>query len=320
MVAVGYTLMCEQTAPKELVEYGVRAEDAGFDHAVISDHYYPWLESQGHAPYAWSVLGAVAHATSRMDLMTMVTCPIRRYHPAVVAQKAATLGLLSDGRFTLGLGAGENLNEHVVGDWPHVQQRHEMFEEAMQIIRALLAGETVSYSGNHYEVPEAYLWDRPERAVPMAVAVSGPSSCSLAAEYGDAVVAVQPEPLLLKMFDEAGGGGKPRYGQVAVCYGPDEAQCRKIAYDQFRWFGLGWKVNSELPGPESFAGATQFVREEDVAQSIPCGPDVEAHVAAFKKFVDAGFTHIALVQVGGESQEMFLDWAGEHLLPRLAEL
>jgi G6PDH family F420-dependent oxidoreductase len=320
MVAVGYTLMCEQTAPKELVDYAVRAEDVGFDHAVISDHYYPWLESQGHSPYAWSVLGAVAHATSRMALMSMVTCPLRRYHPAVVAQKAATLGLLSDGRFTLGLGAGENLNEHIVGDWPHVQQRHEMFEEALQIIGPLLAGETLSYTGNHFEVPEAYLWDRPDRQVPMAVAVSGPSSCSLAAEYGDAVVATQPEPRLLQMFDQAGGAGKPRYGQVAVCYGPDEAECRKIAYDQFRWFALGWKVNSELPGPESFASATQFVREEDVAQSIPCGPDVEAHVAAFKKYVDAGFTHVALVQVGGESQEMFLDWAGEHLLPRLSEL
>jgi G6PDH family F420-dependent oxidoreductase len=320
MVAVGYTLMCEQTAPKELVEYAVRAEEAGFDHAVISDHYYPWLESQGHAPYAWAVLGAVAHATSRMDLMTMVTCPIRRYHPAVVAQKAATLGLLCDGRFTLGLGAGENLNEHVVGEWPHVQQRHEMFEEALQIIRALLAGETLSYTGNHYEVPEAYLWDRPERAVPMAVAVSGPSACSLAAEYGDACVATQPESRLLQMFDEAGGTGKPRYGQVAVCYGPDEAECRKIAYDQFRWFGLPWKVNSELPGPESFAGATQFVREEDVAQGIPCGPDVEAHVAAFKKFVDAGFTHVALVQIGGDTQPEFLDWARDQLVPRLREL
>ncbi|HEX7743986.1 MAG TPA: TIGR03557 family F420-dependent LLM class oxidoreductase [Micromonosporaceae bacterium] len=320
MVAVGYTLMCEQTGPKELVEDAVRAEDVGFDQAVISDHYYPWLESQGHSPYAWSVLGAVAHATSRMQLMSFVTCPIRRYHPAVVAQKAATLGLLSDGRFTLGLGAGENLNEHVVGGWPHVQQRHEMFEEALQIIRPLLAGETLSYAGDHFEVPEAYLWDRPDDPVPVAVAVSGPSSCSLAAEYGDAVVAVEPKEELLQLFEEGGGAGKPRYGQVAVCYGPDEAECRKIVHDQFRWFGLGWKVNAELPGPESFASASQFVREDDVAQSIPCGPDVEAHVAAVKKFADAGFTHVALVQVGAEAQGMFLDWAGEQLLPRLRQV
>jgi len=320
MVGVGYSLMCEQAGPKELIDYAVRAEAAGFDHAVVSDHYYPWLESQGHSPYAWSVLGAVAHATSRLQLMSYVTCPIRRYHPAVVAQKAATIGVISDGRFILGLGAGENLNEHVVGGWPHVQQRHEMFEEALQIIRPLLDGERLTYSGNHYDVPDAYLWDRPATPVPIAVAVSGSSSCDLAGSYGDGVVAVEPEPHLLHLFDQAGGGGKPRYGQVSICYGPDAAECRRIVHDQFRWAGLGWKVNAELPGPDSFASATQSVREEDMAASIPCGPDVEAHVAAVRKFVDAGFTHVAVTQVGGDSQPMFLDWARTELIPRLREL
>lgn len=320
MVEVGYTLMCEQTGPKELVDHAARAEAAGFDRAVISDHYYPWLESQGHAPYAWSVLGAVAHVTSRIPLMSFVTCPTRRYHPAVVAQKAATVGVLSDGRFTLGLGAGENLNEHVVGAWPHVRQRHEMFEEALQIIRPLLDGETLSYSGEYYDVPEGYLWDRPEAAVPIAVAVSGPSSCELAGSYADAAVAVEPDRDLIRMFDDAGGAGKPRYGQAAVCYGPDEGECRKIVRDQLRWMGLGWKVKAELPSPEAFASATEFVREEDVAQAVPCGPDVERHVEAVKKFVDAGFTHVALVQVGADSQPMFLDWAQRELLTRLREL
>lgn len=320
MVAVGYTLVCEQTGPKHLVDYAVRAEQAGFDLAVISDHYYPWLESQAHSPYAWSVLGAVAHATSRIDLMSFVTCPIRRYHPAVVAQKAATMGLLSDGRFTLGLGAGENLNEHVVGAWPHVQQRHDMFEEALSIIRPLLDGETLTFSGEYFEVPEAYLWDRPEDGVPVAVAISGPSSADLAGGYADSVVAVQPDPHLLQLFENAGGAGKPRYGQVAICYGPDEAECRQLVLDQFRWVGLGWKVNAELPGPDSFAGATQFMREEDVAQLVPCGPDVDKHVAAFQKYVNAGFTHVALVQVGGGLQGMFLDWAERELLPRLRNL
>ncbi|GAB3802798.1 TIGR03557 family F420-dependent LLM class oxidoreductase [Micromonospora zhanjiangensis] len=320
MVAVGYTLLGEQAGPKQLVDYAIRAEDAGFDLAVASDHYYPWLESQGHSPYTWSVLGAVAQATSRMSLMSFVTCPTRRYHPAVVAQKAATVGLLSDGRFTLGLGAGENLNEHVVGAWPHVHQRHEMFEEALRIIRPLLDGETVTFAGDHFDVPEAYLWDRPEQPVPIAVAASGPSSADLAGEYADAVIATEPDPHVLDLFDRAGGSGKRRYGQVAICYGPDEAECRKIAHDQFRWFGLGWKVNADLPGPESFASATQFVREEDVAASISCGPDVEAHVAAFKKFVDAGFTDVAIVQIGEDGQPRFLDWARDELLPRLREL
>ncbi|MFE9956581.1 TIGR03557 family F420-dependent LLM class oxidoreductase [Micromonospora sp. NPDC005299] len=320
MVNVGYTLMCEQAGPKQLVDHAVRAEAAGFDHLVTSDHYYPWLDSQGHSPYAWSVLGAVAHATNRAELLSFVTCPIRRYHPAVVAQKASTIGVLSDGRFTLGLGAGENLNEHVVGGWPHVQQRHEMFEEALQIIRPLLNGETLTFSGNHFDVPDAYVWDRPERPVPMAVAASGRQSATLAAEYADAMIATDPLPHLVEMYEEAGGAGRPRYGQVAICYGPDEAECRKIVHDQFRWFGMGWKVNADLPGPDAFAAATQFVREEDAADSIPCGPDVDRHVEAFKRFVDAGFTHVALVQVGGDGQPMFLDWAQEELLPRLREL
>ena len=319
MVSVGYTLMCEQTGPKELVDYAVRAERAGFDLAVISDHYNPWLESQGHSPYAWSVLGAVAHATTTMDLMSFVTCPTRRYHPAVVAQKAATMGLLSDGRFTLGLGSGENLNEHITGAWPHVQQRHDMFDEALQIIRGLLEGERVSFSGEYFDVPEARLWDLPPQRVPIGVAVSGKASAQLAAEYADAVVAVEPDDHVLDLYANAGGTG-PRYGQAAVCWGPDEEACLKTVHDQWRWSGLGWKVNAELPEPASFASATQFVRPEDVAETVPCGPDVDRHVAAVKQFVDAGFTHVALVQVGAESQPAFLDWAQQELVPRLKDL
>jgi G6PDH family F420-dependent oxidoreductase len=319
MVSVGYTLMCEQTGPKELVDYAVRAERAGFDLAVISDHYNPWLESQGHSPYAWSVLGAVSHATTTMDLMSFVTCPTRRYHPAVVAQKAATMGLLSDGRFTLGLGSGENLNEHITGAWPHVQQRHDMFDEALQIIRGLLDGERISFSGEYFDVPEARLWDLPPQRVPIGVAVSGKASAQLAAEYADAVVAVEPDDHVLDLYANAGGTG-PRYGQVAICWGPDEEACLKTVHDQWRWSGLGWKVNAELPEPASFASATQFVRPEDVAETVPCGPDVDRHVAAVKTFVDAGFTHVALVQVGAESQPAFLDWAQQELVPRLKDL
>ncbi|MFX0593909.1 TIGR03557 family F420-dependent LLM class oxidoreductase [Melissospora conviva] len=320
MVAVGYTLMCEQSGPKELIEYAARAEEVGFDHLVISDHYSPWLESQGHSPYAWSVLGAIAHVTSRAQLMSFVTCPIRRYHPAVVAQKAATIGVLSDGRFTLGLGAGENLNEHVVGGWPHVEQRHEMFEEALQIIRPLLDGDPLTYSGNHFDVPDAYLWDRPDRPVPMALAASGPASVQLAASYGDGLIATDPLPELVSRYDAAGGSGKPRYGQVAICYGPDADECARIAHDQFRWFGLGWPVNANLPDPAAFERASQFVRPDDVASAISCGPDLDAHVAAVKKFADAGFTHVALVQIGGDGQRRFLDEAAAELLPRLREL
>ena len=321
MVAIGYTVMGEQSAPKQLVADAVRAEEAGFDFIAASDHYFPWLAEQGHSPYTWSVLGAIAHATERIDLMTYVTCPIMRYHPAVVAQKAATIQLLSDGRFTLGLGAGENLNEHVIGQgWPPVDIRHEMLSEAVQIIRRLFDGETVTFRGNHLDCESARLWDLPPDAPPIGIAVSGPDSCELAGEYADVMIAVEPRKELGEMFDAAGGRGKPRIGQVGLAYDPDPDAARKRALEQFRWFTGGWKTMAELPGPKHFAAASQAVREEDVAKQIPCGPDVDAHVQAVKKFVDAGFTHVAVVQIGGEYQDMFFPWAETELLPALRKL
>ncbi|MER7004717.1 TIGR03557 family F420-dependent LLM class oxidoreductase [Dactylosporangium sp. NPDC000555] len=306
MVNFGYTMMCEQAGPTELVDNAVRAEGAGFDFAAISDHYNPWLSEQGHSPFAWSVLGAAAYATHDIDLMTMVTCPTRRYHPAVVAQQAATIGVMSQGRFTLGLGAGENLNEHIIGAWPHRSQRHEMLAEALEIIEPLLNGETVRHSGSYYDVPEARLWDVPEEGVPVVVAVSGDDSLGIA-DMSDGVVAVQPDPSLKRP-------DKPFYGQVALCYGRDEAECRKRALAEFRWFGLQWPVMAELPDPRAFDAATSFVTEDDVAAAIPCGPDVEKHVQAVRRFVDAGCTHVALLQIGGEHQAEFLEWARTELL------
>ncbi len=317
MAQFGYTLMGEQAGPRQMVRDAVRAEQAGFDFAVASDHYNPWLEEQGHSPYAWAVLGAVAHVTERMGLMSFVTCPTRRYHPAIVAQKAATIGLLSGGRFTLGLGAGENLNEHVVGGWPHVRVRHRMLSEALQIIQGLLTGQTVHFEGEYFEVPEARLWDRPAEGVPIAVAVSGADSCRLAAMYADAMIATGPKSELINEFEASGGVRRPRYGQLALCYGPDEARCRRIVHEQHRWYGLGWPVNSELPNPTAFASASEMVTEEQAAQQIPCGPDVQRHADAVRAYLEAGFTHVAVVQVGGDNQDEFLDFAEKDLLPVL---
>ena len=318
MTLIGYTMMCEQTGPKELVRDVVLAEQAGFDFAVISDHYFPWLDSQGHSPYAWSVLGAAAQATERIPLMTYVTCPIRRYHPAVVAQKAATMQLLSDGRFTLGLGAGENLNEHIVGGrWPIVGVRHEMLAEAVEIIRALWTGGMVTYRGKHFDVESAKVWDLPDSPPPIGIAVSGRRSCRLAGEQADVMIAVEPRPELGQMFDAAGGAGKPRIGQIALSYDPDPGSALNRAMDQFRWFTGNWRVNAELPVPASFDAASKTVREEDVAEQMPCGPDVQRHVAGIRAFENAGFTHIALVQVGGDTQERFISWAATELLPAL---
>jgi G6PDH family F420-dependent oxidoreductase len=315
-------MMCEQSRADQLVRDVCLAEQAGFDFSVISDHYQPWLASQGHSPYAWVVLGATANATERIGLMTYVTCPILRYHPAVVAQKAATVQILSGNRFRLGLGAGENLNEHIVGErWPSVGVRHEMLSEAIEVISALFDGQgTVNFRGKHFDVESAKLWDLPDRRVPIGVAVSGPESCQLAGSKADLMVAVEPKSELGEMFDAAGGSGKGRVGQIAVSYDPDRDTAIKRAHEQFRWFGLGWKVNADLPNPDSFEAATQFVTEEQVAEQLACGPDVEEHVEKIRPFIDAGFTEIALVQIGAEAQESFISWAQCELLPALRSL
>ncbi|CCH33408.1 LLM class F420-dependent oxidoreductase [Actinosynnema sp. NPDC047251] len=315
---IGYTLMTEQAGPRDLVRHAGLAERAGFDFEVISDHYSPWLAEQGHSPYAWSVLGAVTQATERVGLMTYVTCPTFRYHPAVVAQKAATVQLLSDGRFTLGLGAGENLNEHVAGQgWPPVNVRHEMLREAVEIISQLFDGGYVNHSGQHFRVDSAKLWDLPEQRVPIAVAVSGGQSVRTFAPLADAMVAVEPDSELSREWDVFQGGESRKIGQLPICWDPDRERAVARAHEQFRWFAGGWKVNAELPGPAGFAAATQFVRPEDVAENIPCGPDAGPVVEAARAFAEAGFTDLALVQVGGGHQEGFLDFARDELLPAL---
>jgi G6PDH family F420-dependent oxidoreductase len=321
MVSFGYTLMTEQRGPRDLVADAVAAENAGFDFEVISDHYFPWLVSQGHAPNAWAVLGAVASATRRVPLMTYVTCPTVRYHPAVVAQQAATVALLAgEGRFTLGLGAGENLNEHVVGrGWPPANVRHEMLSEAVEIIGELFAGGYVDRVGQHFRVDSARLWDVPDGGVPIAVAVSGKQSVETFAPVADAMVAVEPLPELVKGFDAAAGVSLPKIGQQPVAWGADRDEAVARAHDQFRWFAGGWKVNAELPGPAGFAAASQFIRPDDVAEAFSCGPDVAAHVEAVRPFVDAGFTHVALIQVGGDTQADFIRFAEAELLPALRE-
>jgi G6PDH family F420-dependent oxidoreductase len=319
MTNFGYTLMTEQSGPKDLVRYAIAAEDAGFDFEVSSDHYSPWLTSQGHAPYAWTVLGAVAQATSRVELATYVTCPTVRYHPAVIAQKAATLQLLADGRFILGLGAGENLNEHVVGEgWPAVDARQDMLEEAVHIIRELHTGELTTWEGNYFRVDSARIWDLPEGGVPIGLAVSGEKSIARFAPLGDHLIAVEPEADLVAGWDKAhGAAGSRKIGQIPICWGPDKKEAIAKAHDQFRWFAGGWSVNADLPTPAGFEAASQFVRPEDVADSIPCGPDLDEIVEAVSAYWKAGFTDIALVQVGDEGQDRFLAEAARPLLDKL---
>ncbi|GAC1403390.1 MAG: LLM class F420-dependent oxidoreductase [Mycobacterium sp.] len=323
MTRFGYTLMTEQSGPKDLVRYAVSAERAGFDFEVSSDHYFPWLASQGHAPYAWSVLGAVAQATEQVELFTYVTCPTMRYHPAVVAQKAATLQILADGRFTLGLGSGENLNEHVVGGrWPTVSRRQRMLKEAIQIIRELFTGELVDWKGEYFEVDSARIWDIPETPVAIATAVSGDRSVDMFAPLSDHLIAVEPNKRLVDAWHDArratGLPGDARViGQIPICWDHDRDAAVRRAHEQFRWFGGGWSVNADLPTTAAFDAATQFVRPEDVAGSIPCGPDLDAIVEAVREYWEAGFTDVALVQIGDDGQDLFLKEAAGSLLEKL---
>ncbi|WP_019630137.1 TIGR03557 family F420-dependent LLM class oxidoreductase [Actinomadura atramentaria] len=316
----GYSLLCEQTPPKQLITDLVGAEEVGFDYSVISDHYFPWIEDLGHSAYAWSVLGALAQATDRIKLMTFVTCPTMRYHPAVVAQKAATMGILSDGRFTLGLGAGENLNEHIIGrGWPSADVRHEMFREALEIIRSLFDGGFVNYRGDHFRVDSAKLYDLPERRVPIGVAASAGRAGRIAADYADALISDQPVADVVRDFKSGGGDGKPVYGQLPLAYGADPDEARQRAYRLWRWGTAGWKVMSELPGPTSFAASAKTVRPEDVAEAVPSGDDVQKYLDTVQTWADAGFTHLSFCQVGADHQEDFRRWAAAELLPALRE-
>jgi G6PDH family F420-dependent oxidoreductase len=318
MLKLGYKLMSEEHGPSALVRNAQRAEQAGFDFAAISDHFFPWLEEQGHAPFAWSVLGALANATRRIGLMTAVTCPIMRYHPAIVAQAAATLGVLSNDRFTLGLGAGERLNEHVVGaGWPGTGERHERLSEAADIIQGLLAGNLTNYRGKYFRLDHARLFDRPERKPAVAIAAGGPEAARLAGRKGDALVVTEARPDLIEAF-AAGGGSGPRYAEVALCCAEREEDARNTAHHYFRWSVTGWPVQAELPDTEGFAAASKHVSPKTVAQTVSCGPSPERHLEAIDRFVQAGYDHIILLQVGPD-QDSFFDFFERALAPALRD-
>ena len=316
MIKLGYKLMSEEHGPKALVRNARRAEEAGFDFAAISDHFSPWIEEQGHAPMVWSVLGAVAQATSSLQLMTAVTCPTMRYHPAVVAQFAATMGLLSDGRFTLGLGAGERLNEHVIGDgWPGVPERQQRLEEACDIIQALLSDESHHYDGVYFQLDNARLFDRPDEKPPVIIAAGGPKAAALAAEKGEGLIATEPKKELIEAFREAGGTG-PCYAEVAICHARTEKEGRETAHRYFRWSAGGWPVQAELPDTKAFAAASRHVTPDRLAEEISCGPSTDAHIEKIQKYIEAGFDHIIITQIGPD-QDIAMEAFADRLAPRL---
>lgn len=317
MVRIGYALSSEEHRPNDLVRNARRAEEAGFTFALISDHFHPWIEKQGQSPFVWSVIGGIAQATERLVLGTGVTCPTFRIHPAIIAQAAATAADMMPGRFFLGVGSGENLNEHVVGvRWPPSHVRQEMLEEAVEIIRELWKGESFSHYGDYYEVENARIYTLPDSPPPIVIAAGGPQSARLAAHIGDGVVSTSSEKKLMEAFRGAGGAGKSAYGKVMVCWAATEEEGRRTAHEQWPTAGLHGELNQELPLPAHLEQATTTVREEDVAAVITCGPDPAKHIAAIQKFIDAGFDHVYIHQVGAD-QEGFFRFYEKEVLPQL---
>jgi coenzyme F420-dependent glucose-6-phosphate dehydrogenase len=316
-VELGYTLSCEEHGPNELVRHARAAEEAGFEFATISDHFHPWVDAQGESPFVWSVIGGIAHATERIRLGTGVTCPTMRIHPAIVAQAAATSQVMMEGRFFLGLGTGEELNEHVTGiRWPGPQSRLEMLEEAIEVLRLLWQGGYQSHYGPHYIVERARIFTLPEEPPPIAVAASKEQAAQVAGRLGDALIAVAPDEEVVAEFEQAGGEDKPRYGQLHVCYDEDEERARKTAHEVWPNAAMGGALGQELATTSHYEAVAELVREEDVAAAVVCGPDPHAHVEKIREYERAGFTHVFVHQIGPE-QDAFLRFYSAKVLPEL---
>lgn len=315
MVHIGYFLSCEEYGPDELVRQAVLAERAGFKGLWISDHYHPWNDEQGQSAFVWSVIGALSQAVS-LPITTAVTCPTMRTHPAVIAQAAATSGVLCGGRFRLGVGSGEALNEHILGDrWPPADIRVDMLREAIDVIRLLFEGGVKDHHGRHYTVENARLYTLPDEPVPIYVSGFGRKSAGLAGQIGDGFMATKPDPQLVQAFHESGGKGKPTQGGFKVCFGPDEADARRTAHRKWGVEQLPGQLNQELPTSRHFEQASTLVTEEMVAESVVCGNDVKRHIDEAGSYVDAGYDEVYVGQIG-TADEAFFDFYASQVLPR----
>jgi coenzyme F420-dependent glucose-6-phosphate dehydrogenase len=317
MTKIGYALSSEEHPPEDLVRYARRAEEVGFSFALISDHYHPWIDRQGNSPFVWSVIGGIAQVTQRLRLGTGVTCPTIRIHPAIIAQAAATSAVMMPGRFFLGVGSGENLNEHILGGyWPSADVRLEMLEEAVEVIRLLWKGGFQSHKGRHFSVENARVYTLPEEPPPIMVAASGQRAADLAGRIGDGLISTSPDPELRKSFEDAGGAGKTTYGQLHVCWSETEAEARKTAHEWWPNTSIKGELGQELPLPRHFEQAAEMLTEDDIAQKIVCGPDPERHLEQVHQFVEAGYDHVYVHQVGPD-QEGFFHFYERELLPKL---
>ena len=317
MTRYGYTLSSEEHPPRDLVENARAAEELGFDFLSISDHFHPWVGTQGHSPFVWSVLGAIAGSTDRIEVGVGVTCPIIRIHPAVIAHASATTSLLLPDRFFLGVGTGEALNEHVLGHrWPRPEVRLAMLREAVDIIRAMWSGDTYDHHGQYYEVDNARLFDPPEAPPPIIVSGFGDDAIRLAADIGDGYWGHSPDGAA--DFEAAGGSG-PRYAQLNVCWAEDREAARKTVHQVWPNTGLPGQLAQDLPTWTHFEQAVELVTEDDATKSVPCGPDVEPILESVRTFRDAGYDHLYFHQIGPD-QQGFLDFWARTLRPALTDL
>jgi coenzyme F420-dependent glucose-6-phosphate dehydrogenase len=313
----GYALSSEEHSPRTLVKNARRAEETGFSFALISDHFHPWIDQQGHSPFVWAVIGGIAQVTEHLRLGTGVTCPTVRTHPAIIAHAAATAACMLPGRFFLGVGTGENLNEHIVGEhWPPADIRREMLDEAVEIIRLLWQGGTKSYYGHHYVLENARLYTLPDEPPEIMVAASGSGSAALAGLIGDGLITTSADAKIAEAFSEVGGRDKPRYGQMTVCWAKDEQQARRTAYKWWPNAAIKGELSAELPLPAHFEQAAKMVSEDDVAEAVICGPDPERYLSRIQEYVDAGFDHVYIHQVGPD-QEGFFAFCKDELIPHL---
>ncbi|AEY92720.1 LLM class F420-dependent oxidoreductase [Streptomyces olivaceoviridis] len=316
MPEYGYFLASEEHDPAALVEQARMAEQAGFQALWISDHYHPWNDAQGQSAFVWSVIGALSEAVS-LPIETAVTCPTVRMHPAVVAQAAATSAVMTQGRFRLGLGTGEALNEHILGDpWPPLPVRLEMLEEAIQVMRRLFTGEEVTHHGTHYTVENARLYTVPEEPVPIDISGFGPKATALAARVGDGYITMMPEEEMVTRFRKGGGGAKLVSGGTKVCYGADRDECVRTVHRL--WYNelLPGEMGQVLPSPRHFEQLQELVTEDMVREKSVCGDDVDEHVSALKAFADAGFDRVYVNQIGPD-QRGFFDFYRTKVLPQL---
>jgi len=319
-VQLGYTLSSEERLPHELVYLAQAAEDSGFTFALISDHFHPWTDKQGSAPFVWSVLGGIATQTKQLRVGTGVTCPTIRMHPAIVAQASATVACLMPDRFFLGVGSGESLNEHVTGQlWPPPDMRQDMLEEAVEVLRLLHEGGERSHHGRFFEVHDARIYNLPEKPLPIYMAAAGEQAAKLAGRVADGMICTEPSPDTPTAFKGAGGKGKPLYGQVTVCWAKTEAEAVRMAHEVWPNAGLHGRFKNEVPRPSHIEEAARAVRPDDVAKEVVCGPDPERHLEAIAEFVKAGFDHVYVHQVGPD-QKGFMRFYEHEILPNVSEL